>query len=107
MTDPERDHFVREIRDLQRRLHRWRLACLVLLTLLVLPVVLGGLLGVARVPLLERQRAAEMRAREAMEAELRARKAAEEALQQARQRAEEEAPRPAGRSRPEQKPPEE
>jgi hypothetical protein len=54
MTDPERDHFVREIRDLQRR---WRLACLALLVLLLLPVVLGGLLGVWWVPRLERERA--------------------------------------------------
>jgi hypothetical protein len=107
MTDPEREHFVRLIHDLQGRLRRWRLACLVLLGLLLLPVVLGGLLGVARVPLLERQRAraaeAEMRAREALEAEQRAidaeqkAKMAElEALQQAERRkalAEEEARR--------------
>jgi hypothetical protein len=116
MTDPEREHLVRHIRDLERRLHRWRLACLALLGLLLVPVVLGGLLGVGWVPRLELQRAraveAEMRAREALEqaeearqAEQRA-KAAEEALQQARQRVEGEAPRPAGRSRSEQKPPE-
>ena len=59
MTDPEREHFVRHIRDLERRLRRWRLACLVLLGLLLLPVVLGGLLGVWWVPRLERERAAE------------------------------------------------
>jgi hypothetical protein len=116
MTDPEREHFVRQIHDLERRLRRWRLTSLVLLGLLLLPVVLGGLLGISWVPRLEYQRAraveAEMRAREALEqaeearqAEQRA-KAAEEALQQARQRVEEEAPRPAGRSRSEQKPPE-
>ena len=94
MTDPEREHFVRQIHDLERRLRRWRLACLALLGLLLLPVVLGGLLGVAWLPRLERQRAraaeAEMQVREAMEAELRARQAAEKALQQAeeaRQRA--------------------
>jgi hypothetical protein len=107
VTDPEREHFVQEIRDLQRRLHRWRLACLALLGLLLLPVVLGGLLGVAWVPRLELQRVraveAEMRAREALEAEQRAidaeqkAKIAElEALQQAERRkalAEEEARR--------------
>jgi hypothetical protein len=60
MTDPERDHFVRQLRDLERRLRRWRLACLVLLTLLLLPVVLGGLLGVTWVPRLERERAARL-----------------------------------------------
>jgi hypothetical protein len=87
MTDPEREHFVRQIRDLEGPLRRWRVACLALLGLLLLPVVLGGLLGVWWVPRLERQRAraaeAEMQVREAMEAELRARMAAEEVLQQA------------------------
>jgi hypothetical protein len=75
MTNPEREHFLRQIRDLERRLRRWRLACLVLLGLLLLPIVLGGLLGVAWVPRLERQRRAaeaEMRALEAMEPEQRA-----------------------------------
>jgi hypothetical protein len=57
MTDPEREHFVCQIHDLEPRLRRWQLACLVLLTLLLLPVVLGGLLGVAWVPRLERERA--------------------------------------------------
>ena len=56
LTDPEREHFVRQIRDLQRRLRRWRLTYLALLGLLLLPVVLGGLLGVAWVPRLENQR---------------------------------------------------
>ena len=56
MTDPEREHFVRRIADLERRLRRWRLACLALLGLLLLPVVLGGLLGVWWVPRLERER---------------------------------------------------
>ena len=105
MTDPERDHLLGRIADLERRLRRWRLACLALLGLLLLPVVLGGLLGVAWVPRLERERAraaeAEMRdrkvleaEREAYEEELRARQAAEEAPRQAeRQRAEEEARR--------------
>jgi hypothetical protein len=102
MTDPERDHLLDRIADLERRLRWWRLTSLVLLGLLLLPVVLGGLLGVAWVPRLERERAraaeAEMRVREAMEAELRAKLAAQEALQQAeRQRAlaEEKVRRPA------------
>jgi hypothetical protein len=55
--DPERDHFVRQIRDLGRSRSRWRLAALVLAAVLALPVVLGGLLGVALVPRLELQRA--------------------------------------------------
>jgi hypothetical protein len=114
MTDPEREHLVRHIRDLERRLHRWRLACLALLGFILLPAILGGLLGVTSVARVQAQRAraeeAELRAREALQqaeearrAEQRA-KAAEEALQQARQRAEKEVPRPAGRSRPEEKP---
>ena len=57
LTDPEREHFVRRIRDLERRLRRWRLACVVLLALLLLPVVLGGLFGAWWVPRLERERA--------------------------------------------------
>jgi hypothetical protein len=40
MTDPERDHQLGRIADLERRLRRWRLGCL---SLLLLPVVLGGL----------------------------------------------------------------
>jgi hypothetical protein len=56
MTDPEREHLVRQIRDLEGRLRRWRLTSLVLLGLLLLPVVLGGLLGVWWVPRLERER---------------------------------------------------
>jgi hypothetical protein len=57
MTDPEREHFIHEIRDLQRSRGRWRLAALVLAAVLALPVLLGGLLGVALMPRLELQRA--------------------------------------------------
>jgi hypothetical protein len=62
MTDPERDHLTQRIRDLERRLRRWQATALLLLGLLALPVVLGGLLGVAWAPRLqqERARAAEM-----------------------------------------------
>jgi hypothetical protein len=104
MTDPEREHFVRQIHDLERRLRRWRLACLALLGLLLLPVVLGGLLGVWWAPRLERQRARlqaeqtfyQTQMDRAREAEMQARAVAEEALQQAeRQRADEEARRQA------------
>jgi hypothetical protein len=84
MTDPERDYLLRRIGELEGRLRRWRLACLVLLGLLLLPVVLGGLLGVAWVPRLEveraRARAVEMEAREA---EMRALEAAERARAEA------------------------
>ena len=90
MTDPERDHFVRQIHDLERRL-----ACLVLLGLLLLPVVLGGLLGVAWVPRLERERALlEAERDRAVRAEMEAmsqRDLAERALREAeRQRAQAE-----------------
>jgi hypothetical protein len=72
LTDPEREHFVRQIRDLEGRLRRWRLACLALLGLLLLPILLGGLLGVWWVPRLERERAARLdmeRARDLLEVE--------------------------------------
>jgi hypothetical protein len=95
MTDPEREHFVRQIHDLQRRLHRWRLACLALLGLLLLPVVLGGLLGVWWVPRLERERVERLemeRERERLdyvqrilEAERQSAQAEEEAHRQAQQ----------------------
>jgi hypothetical protein len=87
MTDPEREHFVRQIHDLERRLRRWRLACLLLLGLLLLPVVLGGLLGVWWVPRLECERAQralyEAGMERARDAELRFWLEAEEARQEA------------------------
>jgi hypothetical protein len=91
MTDPEREHFLQRIGDLERRLRRWRLACFVLLGFLVIPLILGGLLGMAWLPRLEadRERAVEreLRVRAALGAELRAR----QALDEARARAEQEA----------------
>jgi hypothetical protein len=57
MTEPEREHFVRQLRDLERSRGRWRLTAFVLAAVLALPVVLGGLLGVAILPRLEWQRA--------------------------------------------------
>jgi hypothetical protein len=54
MTDPEREHFRSQLRDLERSRGRWRLAALVLACVLALPVLLGGLLGVALVPLWQR-----------------------------------------------------
>jgi hypothetical protein len=84
MTDPERDYLLQRIGELEGRLRRWRVACLVLLALLLLPFALGGLLGVAWVPRLEaereRARAMEMEAREA---EMRAREEAERARAEA------------------------
>jgi hypothetical protein len=83
MTDPEREHFVRQFRDLERSRGRWRLAALILATVLALPVILGGLLGVAFLPLRERERRErillEVEQERALEAEMRAKAAAVEA----------------------------
>jgi hypothetical protein len=84
MTDPDREHFVRQLRDLERSRGRWRLAALVLAAVLALPVVLGGLLGVAFLPLRERERERvllelEVEQSRALEAEMRAKAAAVEA----------------------------
>jgi hypothetical protein len=94
MTDPEREHFVRQLRDLERSRGRWRLAALALAAVLALPVVLGGLLGVAFLPRLQGERALlEAERDRAVEAEMRARAAALEAArlkdqaEQARQEA--------------------
>jgi hypothetical protein len=101
MTDPERDYLLQRIGELERRLRRWRVACLVLLGLLVLPVVLGGLLGVAWLPRLEAERARvlDMGRMEAREAEMRAREEAERARAEAA-RAEEFRRQAEGQDRP-------
>ncbi len=53
MTDPERDHLLHRIADLERRVRRWRLAFLV-----VLPFVVGSLFALLFVAaLLDRERA--------------------------------------------------
>jgi hypothetical protein len=59
MTDPEREHFLGRIRELEHSRGRWRLTALVLGALLLLPVICGGLVGVVWAPRLERQRAEE------------------------------------------------
>jgi hypothetical protein len=86
MTDPEREHFARQVADLEGRLRRWQLISFVLAALLLVPVVGIGLAGAFLVPRMARQRDALMeleRARmEALEAEMRARQAAEEAARQ-------------------------
>jgi hypothetical protein len=73
MTDPERDHLLERILDLERSRGRWRLGALVLAVILCLPIGLGSLLGLAWLPGLQRDR---MRA---MEAEMQAREAAAQA----------------------------
>jgi hypothetical protein len=90
MTDPEREHFLARIRELEHSRARWRRIALLLGGVLLLPVVCGGLLGIAWVPRLERERAvleAEMdrvmaAEREANEARLQAEQARAEAEQQ-------------------------
>jgi hypothetical protein len=85
MTDPEREHFIHEIRDLKRSRSRWRLAALVLAAVLALPAVLGGLLGVAFLPLREQERERiplEVEQARALEAEMRAKAAGAEAARQ-------------------------
>jgi hypothetical protein len=80
MTDPEREHFARQVADLEGRLRRWQLISFVLAAFLLVPIVGGGLLGVLVFPRMqaERYRAAEMEMRARMEAER-----AEEALREA------------------------
>jgi hypothetical protein len=89
MTDPERDHLLRRIHELEARLQRWRLTSLGLLVLLVLPILVCGLLGIIHLPNLERERAmleAErdraIMAERAAEAEAAARLVAEQRAQQ-------------------------
>ena len=55
MTDPERDYLLQRIAGLERSRRRWRVAFLSLLALVVLPVVLGGLLGIAWAQRLEEE----------------------------------------------------
>jgi hypothetical protein len=89
MTDPEREHFLARIRELERSRGRWRSVALILGAAILLPVVGGGLLGIAWVPRLERQRAVlEAEMDRALAAE---REAAEARLQAERARADAEA----------------
>jgi hypothetical protein len=70
MTDPQREHLHDTIARLERSRGRWRLATLILAAVLVMPVVLGGLLGVVWLPHraeLERARAAEAEKRAVLE----------------------------------------
>ena|SRR5690349_14302777 len=112
MTDPEREYFVQRIRELERSRGRWRLGCLALLGVLLLPVVLGGLLGIAWVPRLKQERARREVERALYQAEMeRARQVldearidrtreellrAEEALQQVERKAKAEEATPPG-----------
>jgi nitrate reductase NapE component len=88
MTDPEREHFARQVHDLEARLRRWQLISFILAALLLVPIVGVGLLGVIVVPRMqvERARAVEMELM-AREAEAVARRERDEA-QKARREAE-------------------
>ena len=50
MTDPEREHLLQRVEQLERRLRRWRLAFLGLFVFCALPIVVGGLLAVVWQP---------------------------------------------------------
>ncbi len=93
MTDPEREHFARQVHDLESRLRRWQLIAFVLAALLLVPVVGVGLLGVLTVPWMraERARTMEMMAREAE-----ARAVMEKALQDAEKARQAAEKKPAG-----------
>jgi hypothetical protein len=92
MTDPEHDHFIRHIRDLERSRGRWRLATILLALLLVIPILGLAGLGILMGPGLHQQRARLEAERErAVQAEMDAqlqRQRAEQALQQAQEKAE-------------------
>jgi hypothetical protein len=84
VTDPERDHFVQQIRDLERRLRRSHLVIVVLAALLLIPLVGAGLFAVVLPPVMFRAEEAAARARAEAEAEAaRQKQAAEQARQQA------------------------
>jgi hypothetical protein len=73
VTDPEREHFARQVHDLEGRLRRWQLIAFVLAALLLVPVVGAGLMGAVLGPRTVRQRAA---LEQALQAERQAREAA-------------------------------
>jgi hypothetical protein len=79
MTDPEREHFVREIEDLRRSLRRSYLLSAVLAALLIVPLVGGGFLAMLHGVQLQRAVHAERAAREAAE---QARQEAERAVRE-------------------------
>jgi hypothetical protein len=62
VTDPERDHFLQQIRDLERRLRRSHLVIVVLAALLLIPLVGAGLFAVVLPTYVARERAALMAA---------------------------------------------
>jgi hypothetical protein len=92
MTDPEREHFARQVHDLEHRLRRWQLVAFVLAALLLVPVVGVGLMGSVLGPRAARERAfheeLERARMEALKAELQAAQQRDEA-DTARQQAEE------------------
>lgn len=82
MTDPERDHFRRQVRELEGGVRRWKAVAAALAVCLALALAAGGLSGVLLVGRLEVARQEQMRA---MEYEMRARAQAEEQRHQAEQ----------------------
>jgi hypothetical protein len=88
MTDPEREYFAQEMRNLERSRDRWRLAALAMGAVVALLMVLGGLttLGMGSLWITH-----EREALRAMEAEMQARRAAEELARRDAERARQEA----------------
>jgi hypothetical protein len=83
VTDPERDHFVRQIRDLERRLRRSHLVTAVLAVLLLIPLVGAVLLALVLPTFIARERATLMEIQvRAAEAEARAAEAEAARLRQ-------------------------
>jgi hypothetical protein len=90
VTDPERDQFLQEIRDLRRGLHRWQLISVALTLLLAPPLLCGGLLAAVWLPRMARDRAAAAaerdRADDALREAARWREEAEKAAREAEKR---------------------
>ena len=82
MTDPERDHLLRQVRELEAGVRRWKVFAAGLAVCLALLVAVGGLSGIFFAGRAAVAREQELRA---VEAERRAREQAEAQRRQAEQ----------------------
>jgi hypothetical protein len=83
MTDPEREHFARQVADLEGRLRRWQLISFVLAAVLLVPVVGVPLVAGIVFPRMQAERYRALAAEEqARDAEMRAREQAEQAVRE-------------------------
>jgi hypothetical protein len=94
------EHVLERIRDLERSVRRWRLACLAMAFIIVSLIAIGGTVGIMamidspsqrQVLMLQMQ---EIQAREQAERALAAERAARQQLEQQKQRAQPEQPEP-------------